>query len=192
AAAASSYASLKEKRAWDLAIAPAKSLPMQAFMLYMSGGGVQIFSMGIVFMLLLTPFKNIAGMNEAFTPFAPTPASVKSLKVLPLQKIAYIACNLLTLAVGLWKCRSMGLLPTGTGDWLAFETRGMVSSHAVAPPTCVHPNILARHLNCHCCDRWATTMNLEEQLHSVLINPHCVSLTQQNCPELKLSLIRIE
>lgn len=37
---------------------------MQAFMLYMSGGGVQIFSMGIVFMLLLTPFKNIAGMNE--------------------------------------------------------------------------------------------------------------------------------
>ncbi|OJA21683.1 hypothetical protein AZE42_12686 [Rhizopogon vesiculosus] len=125
AAAASSYASLKEKRAWDLAIAPAKSLPMQAFMLYMSGGGVQIFSMGIVFMLLLTPFKNIAGMNAAFTPFAPTPASVKSLKVLPLQKIAYIACNLLTLAVGLWKCRSMGLLPTGTGDWLAFETRGM-------------------------------------------------------------------
>jgi len=37
---------------------------MQAFMLYMSGGGVQIFSMGIVFMLLLTPFKNIAGINE--------------------------------------------------------------------------------------------------------------------------------
>jgi hypothetical protein len=55
---------LKEKRAWDVATAPAKSLPMQAFMLYMSGGGVQIFSIGIVFMLLLTPFKNIAGMNE--------------------------------------------------------------------------------------------------------------------------------
>ena len=36
---------------------------MQAFMLYMSGGGVQIFSMGIVFMLLLSPFKNLAGMN---------------------------------------------------------------------------------------------------------------------------------
>ena len=37
---------------------------MQAFMLYMSGGGVQIFSMGIVFMLLMTPFKNVLGMNE--------------------------------------------------------------------------------------------------------------------------------
>jgi hypothetical protein len=33
---------------------------------------------------------------------------------------------MLTLGVGLWKCRSMGLLPTGTGDWLAFEQRGEV------------------------------------------------------------------
>jgi len=64
AASAASYDQLKEKRAWDVALAPAKSLPMQAFMLYMSGGGVQIFSIGIVFMLLLTPFKNISGINE--------------------------------------------------------------------------------------------------------------------------------
>ena len=35
-------------------------------MLYMSGGGVQIFSMGIV-MVFLTLFKNIARMNtDAF------------------------------------------------------------------------------------------------------------------------------
>lgn len=46
-------------------MAPAKSLPMQAFMLYMSGGGVQIFSMGIVFMLLSSPFKNVASMNTS-------------------------------------------------------------------------------------------------------------------------------
>jgi len=123
-----SYAKLKESRAWEFAISPAKSLPMQAFMLYMSGGGVQIFSMGIVFMLLLTPFKNIAAINTAFAPFAPTtasPSSAKSLTTLPLQKVVYLLCNLLTLAVGLWKCRSMGLLPTGTGDWLAFESRGL-------------------------------------------------------------------
>jgi len=96
-------------------------------MLYMSGGGVQIFSMGIVAMLLLSPFKNLSFMNSAFAPFAPGPPSsptAKSLTTLPLQKIAYLACNVLTLALGLWKCRSMGLLPTGTGDWLAFESRG--------------------------------------------------------------------
>ncbi|KAG6850406.1 hypothetical protein H0H93_013631 [Arthromyces matolae] len=121
-----SYDKLKVSRAWDAAIAPAKALPMQAFMLYMSGGGVQIFSMGIVFMLLLTPFKNIAGMNESFAQFAPTNATnPKSIMTLSLQKLVFIACNLLTLGVGLWKCRSMGLLPTGSGDWLAFETRGV-------------------------------------------------------------------
>jgi hypothetical protein len=125
--AAASYAALKEKRAWDLAIAPAKSLPMQAFMLYMSGGGVQIFSMGIVVMLLLSPVMNIAGMNAAFTPFSPSPSPT----ALPLQKLTYVLCNVLTLLVGLWKCRSMGLFPAGTGDWLAFETRGMVRFHPI-------------------------------------------------------------
>ncbi|KAI0668443.1 hypothetical protein C8Q78DRAFT_259194 [Trametes maxima] len=123
-AATASYEELKAKRAWDLATSPAKSLPMQAFMLYMSGGGVQIFSMGIVFMLLSSPFKNLASINTAFAPFAPASSSPKSLSTLPLQKIAYLFCNLLTLALGLWKCRQMGLLPTGTGDWLAFESRG--------------------------------------------------------------------
>ena len=148
AAALDSHEALKQKRAWDFAISPVKSLPMQAFMLYMSGGGVQIFSMGIVAMLLLSPFKNLSAMNTgasvsnprsdrqtsfiwlyrrtAFAPFAPGPPSspsAKSLSTLPLQKLAYLACNILTLALGLWKCRSMGLLPTGTGDWLSFESR---------------------------------------------------------------------
>jgi len=125
---AASYDALKEKRAWDVAIAPAKALPMQAFMLYMSGGGVQIFSIGIVFMLLLSPFKSIAGINEAFAQFAPSTAkNPKSILTLPLHKFVFLLCNALTLGVGLWKCRSMGLLPTGTGDWLEFETRGVPS-----------------------------------------------------------------
>ncbi|KAF8638813.1 hypothetical protein AX17_001871 [Amanita inopinata Kibby_2008] len=123
--ASDSYDKIKEKKAWDFAISPAKSLPMQAFMLYMSGGGVQVFSMSIVFMLLLTPLKSLAGVNSAFAPFAPSKSNPKSMSTLPLQKLVYFACNLLTIGVGLWKCRSMGLLPTGTGDWLAFEPRGV-------------------------------------------------------------------
>jgi hypothetical protein len=31
------------------------------------------------------------------------------------------------LALGLWKCSTMGILPTGSGDWLQFETRSEVS-----------------------------------------------------------------
>ncbi|SJL07269.1 uncharacterized protein ARMOST_10612 [Armillaria ostoyae] len=113
-ASTAAYDQLKERCTWDITIAPAKSLPMQAFMLYMSGGGVQIFSMGIIAMLLWMPFKDIAGITEA-----------KISDDAALQKIVYVLCNLLMLAVGLRKCRSMGLLPTGMGDWLAFEMRGL-------------------------------------------------------------------
>jgi hypothetical protein len=98
---------------------------MQAIMLYMSGGGVQVFSIGIVAMLLFSPFKNLANIGTTFAPFAPA-GPRREPYPLALQKLAFVACNMLTLALGLWKCRSMGLLPTGTGDWLAFETRGPV------------------------------------------------------------------
>jgi hypothetical protein len=73
----------------------------------------------------------ILSVHQAFAPFAPSTLHNKSLTTLPLQKLLYLACNLLTLGVGLWKCRSMGLLPTGTGDWLAFETRGQVRNGSI-------------------------------------------------------------
>ena len=36
---------------------------MNAFMLYMSGGGVQIFSIGILAMLLVNPVKALSTIN---------------------------------------------------------------------------------------------------------------------------------
>ena len=42
---------LKIKKAWDLALAPAKSIPMNGFMMYMSGNSIQIFSIMITVML---------------------------------------------------------------------------------------------------------------------------------------------
>ncbi|KAK0464738.1 DUF1077-domain-containing protein [Desarmillaria tabescens] len=125
-ASTAAYDQLKERRAWDMAIAPAKSLPMQAFMLYMSGGGVQIFSMGIVAMLLWTPFKNIAGINEAFVQFAPSTGTTKITDdPSPAKDRIRVMQYVDTGGGDCGKCRSMGLLPTGTGDWLAFETRGL-------------------------------------------------------------------
>jgi len=124
-AKAEHYEELKAKRAWSHAISPAKQLPMQAVMVYFSGGGVQIFSMGMVAMLLAAPFKAFVGMNEAFAQFAPDDSSNPTgFSTLIIQKIVYILCNILTLAVGAFKCHQMGLLPVGTGDWLAFEHRG--------------------------------------------------------------------
>lgn len=42
---------LKLKKAWETALGPAKQLPMQAIMGYMSGNSLQIFSIMMVFML---------------------------------------------------------------------------------------------------------------------------------------------
>jgi hypothetical protein len=43
---------LKIKKAWDMALSPSKSIPMNAFMLYMSGNSIQIFSIMVTVMLL--------------------------------------------------------------------------------------------------------------------------------------------
>jgi hypothetical protein len=80
---------------------------MQAFMLYMSGGGVQIFSMGIVFMLLLTPFKNIAGINEG--------ASLMLFKG-PPQCSSFVAVSVCTI-------RAIQAKPKVINDATASETR---------------------------------------------------------------------
>jgi len=132
AAQARKSTALKTKRAWDLALSPAKSLPMQAIMLYFSGSGVQIFSLGMIFMLLTSPISAVMNIFGAFEPFRPTPPAGKADKEkvkapsyapLALPMLAYIGCQGLVLALGLYKCSSMGILPTGSADWLQFETR---------------------------------------------------------------------
>ncbi len=42
---------LKLKKAWEIALGPAKQIPMQAIMMYMSGNSLQIFSIMMVYML---------------------------------------------------------------------------------------------------------------------------------------------
>ncbi|RKO88571.1 hypothetical protein BDK51DRAFT_27397, partial [Blyttiomyces helicus] len=54
-------ANLKMKKAWDTALGPAKSIPMNAFMLWMSGNSVQIFSILITVMMLWNAIKAVMG-----------------------------------------------------------------------------------------------------------------------------------
>ncbi|PWN54393.1 DUF1077-domain-containing protein [Violaceomyces palustris] len=106
---------IKLQKAWELATSPAKSLPMNAIMLYMSGGGVQIFSMMAVGMLITGPFKGLSGMQSSFSRYSSPDHS------LLLPKLTFILCQLAGVALGLYKCFSMGLLPTESSDWLAWR-----------------------------------------------------------------------
>ncbi|KAF2237018.1 hypothetical protein EV356DRAFT_512292 [Viridothelium virens] len=110
---------LKLKKAWELAIAPAKQLPMNGIMMYMSGNSLQIFSIMMVWMLFKNPINAILNINPTFARFETEGTKTNML----LVKIAYIATNLLALALGIWKVNGMGLLPTTRSDWLAWEAQ---------------------------------------------------------------------
>ena len=98
---------LKLKKAWELAIAPAKQLPMNGIMMYMSGNSLQIFSIMMVWMLFKNPITALLNINPTFARFETEGTKAN----LVLVKIAYVATNLLALALGIWKVNGMGLLP---------------------------------------------------------------------------------
>ncbi|BGP50783.1 hypothetical protein JCM10450v2_006709 [Rhodotorula kratochvilovae] len=127
-------AALRQQKAWELALAPAKAVPMQAFMMYMSGGGIQIFSIMSVWFLLKQAVSGMLGVDKAFAPFeaaskTKTPASDAAAQSFLEQKIVYVLCQFALLAVGLWKCNSMGILPTSAADWAP-----VLGSFAAAAP----------------------------------------------------------
>lgn len=108
---------LKLKKAWEIAIAPAKQLPMNAIGMYMTGSTLQIFSIFMVFTLFKTPLTAIATLGRTFAPYT-TPGTAT--RLLP-AKLVFVVMNLLMLGLGLWKVNQMGLLPTTRSDWLAWE-----------------------------------------------------------------------
>ncbi|CEQ41648.1 SPOSA6832_03373 [Sporobolomyces salmonicolor] len=145
--------SLRRQKAWEVALAPAKSVPMQAFMMYMTGGGIQIFSVMSVWFLLKQAISGILSVETGPSPhlppsrsppshfltdyavgsavFAPFTASSKSkspgepaaqAQSFFQQKAVFVLCQIGLLCVGLWKCNSMGLLPTHESDWIAFRS----------------------------------------------------------------------
>lgn len=98
---------LKLKKAWEVALGPLKNLPMTAVMMYMSGNSLQIFSIMMVFMAFKNPVMGILGTQQAFERFE----SETNKSGIFMVKLAYIAAQLVALALGVWKVNGMGLLP---------------------------------------------------------------------------------
>lgn len=101
------------KKAWDIALSPLKSVPMNLFLMYMAGSSISIFPIMMVGMSMLRPIKALIATNQTFKSIEGTNAS--------LQKFIYLLGNLINVALALYKCHSMGILPTHTSDWLAFQ-----------------------------------------------------------------------
>jgi len=118
---------LKLKKAWEVALAPVKSLPMTGIMMYMSGNSLQIFSIMMVFMAFKNPLMGLMNTNQAFEKFHSESNAAQMLQV----KFVYVVCQLVALGVGLWKINNMGLLPTTRSDWLMWEAQRESVDHAI-------------------------------------------------------------
>ncbi|KAG8233410.1 hypothetical protein J437_LFUL013404 [Ladona fulva] len=100
------------KKSWDLALGPLKQVPMNLFIMYMAGNSISIFPIMMVGMLIIRPVKALFTMQNTFKMIEGSHAAG--------QKFVYFLGNLLNVALALYKCQSMGLLPSHASDWLAF------------------------------------------------------------------------
>ncbi|XP_056635392.1 ER membrane protein complex subunit 4 [Diorhabda carinulata] len=100
------------KKSWDLALGPMKQVPMNLFIMYMAGNSISIFPIMMVGMLLMRPLQAIWSTKATFKMMETSNAI--------LQMIVYVLGNFVNIGLALYKCHSMGLLPTYASDWLAF------------------------------------------------------------------------
>jgi hypothetical protein len=84
-------------------------------MLWMSGSSIQIFSIMMTGMALMTPINGILNLNAPFQAF-----SREEGIDLKLPKLIYLALHVLGLGLALYKTHTMGLLPVTSADWTAY------------------------------------------------------------------------
>ncbi|KAI5632241.1 ER membrane protein complex subunit 4 [Phthorimaea operculella] len=101
------------KKLWDVALGPLKQVPMNLFIMYMAGNSISIFPIMMVGMLIVRPVKALFSTQSTFKMVEGTQAAG--------QKFVYFIGNIVNILLALYKCQSMGLLPTHSSDWLAFE-----------------------------------------------------------------------
>lgn len=106
--------SLKAKRSWDIALGPIKNVPMNMFVMYMTGNAISIFPIMMTIMMAIRPIKTLFSVGTTFKALDSEGSSNIG------QKLVFILGNLVHIALAMYKCHSMGLLPTHASDWLAF------------------------------------------------------------------------
>lgn len=103
---------LIDKRSWDIALGPLKQIPMNFFIMWMAGNSISIFPIMMVGMMFFKPIQAFISVQNTFVMIEGSQAII--------QKFIYIFGNFVCLMLAMYKCQTMGLLPTHASDWLAF------------------------------------------------------------------------
>lgn len=109
---------LKVKKAWEVALAPAKQIPMNLIMSYMTGNSLQVIPIMMTLMLLWKPLQSI--FTETNSMFKQFKTEGNESDIL-LTKAVFVLCQLGSMGVGVWKLNKMGLIPNSESDWLAWQ-----------------------------------------------------------------------
>ena len=115
----------KNKHCMNLAIGPGKALLQTGFMMWMSGSSIQIFSIYTTGNALINPLKSIGNIKQIFGKFDKEEGVDTR-----LPKLIFVGLQLLTVAMALYKCATMSLLPLSSADWVwrlgsrQFENEG--------------------------------------------------------------------
>ena len=127
-------ATKRQKMAMSIAVQPGQQIAMQAFMMYMSGNQLNMFSINTTSMAIISPLTAIFSIDQAFRKVQHDTTSDDATDMLQIPKLIYLALNLVFLCVGLYKMSSMRLLPTTSADWISkIEWKEMIESTSIPP-----------------------------------------------------------
>jgi ER membrane protein complex subunit 4 len=115
----------KQRQMMGVAYGPGKGLLTTGFMLWMSGNSIQIFSIMMTGMALINPLKAITTVNATFSRFEGVDTK--------MAKLIFVALQLLSFGVALYKLSVMGLLPTTSVDWLQNLPEQRFLEHSSTP-----------------------------------------------------------
>jgi hypothetical protein len=96
---------------------------------YMSGTHITIWSMMMTGNGLVTPLNQISNVNKQFKRFESKDNSVD----LTTPKLIFIALNLASLGVALYKMKAMGLLPVTAADWTGYLVQKSWEEYGAIP-----------------------------------------------------------
>lgn len=119
-------AAKQKSRAMAIAQKPGQQILMNAFMMYMSGSSLNIFSISMVSTAILTPIASIFSLESTFSAF----------QNVDLQgpKILYLVLNAIWLCIGLYKMSTMRLLPTTSADFTWKLVNKQIMESTSPPP----------------------------------------------------------
>ena len=117
----------KQRQVMAIAYGPGKGILSTGFMLWMSGSGIQIFSLMMTGMALMNPLNAISNVNKTFSKYDNQGVDLK------IPKLIFLSLQILALGVGLYKCSMMGLLPVTSADWTKYLVDRELSEYSGAP-----------------------------------------------------------